>query len=122
MKRNWYALLILAVLAGFLTGAGYYVDASASLLQRQIGQAYACTQMQDYDAARTAFRAAARTGQTSGRWLVLLIRRNLVDQLNQTLAVLPGYANPDNQADLEVEVSRVCAQISQLKQSFFGFG
>lgn len=120
MKRNWYALIILAVLTAFLTGAGYYVDTAAERMQRQIRQAYACTQTQDYDAARTAFQTVVRSGQQHSRWLVLLVRRNLVDQLNQTLAVLPGYATPDNQADLEVEVARACAQLLQMKQSFFG--
>lgn len=120
MKRNWYALVILAVLAGFLAGAGYYVDTSTSRMQQQVQQAYACTQVQDYDAARTAFRQAAENGQRSSRWLLLLVRRNLVDQLNQTLVILPAYATPDNQADLEVEVARAVEQISQLRQSFFG--
>lgn len=118
MKRNWYALIILAVLAAFLLGAGCYVNSSTEAIRQQVRQAYACTQVQDYDAAQEAFRQAAVNAQRYSKGLLLLVRRNLVDQLNQTLATLPGYAIPDNQADLEVEVERACAQILQLRQSF----
>ena len=48
------------------------------------------------------------------------MRRNLLDQLNQTLAVLPPCAEADSLADLEMETQRACTQISQLRQSFFG--
>lgn len=119
MKRNWYALVILAVLTAFLIGAGRYVDHTANTLERQVRQAYACALTQDYDAAQTAYRQAARNASACSRWLLLLLRRNLVDQMNQTFATLAAYAHPDNMADLEVETARVCAQLEQLRQSFF---
>lgn len=121
MKRNWYALVILAVLTAFLVGAGRYVEHTTGTLQRQVKQAYACAQLQDYDAAQAAYREAARNASAYSRWLVLLLRRNLVDQMNQTFATLAAYAVPDNMADLEVETARVSAQIEQLRQSFFGW-
>ena len=49
-----------------------------------------------------------------------LVRRNIIDQLNQTMAVLPPCAEADSLADLEMETQRACAQIAQVRQSFFG--
>lgn len=119
MKRNWYALTILLVLALFLAGGGWYVQKSTQELYRGVQQAYACTHLQDYDAARTAYYAVAAKAEQQYTGLTLLLRRNLVDQLNQTLATLPSYANPDNQQDLSVENARACAQIKQLQISYF---
>jgi hypothetical protein len=51
--------------------------------------------------------------------LGLLVRRNILDQLNQTLAVLPPCAEADSLADLEMETQRACTQIEQVRQSFF---
>ena len=48
------------------------------------------------------------------------MRRNALDRMNETMAVLPQYANPENQADLAVEAARVLAQIDQLEQCFMG--
>ena len=52
--------------------------------------------------------------------LGLLVRRNALDRMNETMAVLPQYANPENQADLAVEAARALAQIDQLEQCFTG--
>ena len=68
-------------------------------------------------AARTAVRP---TGHCAARrsWACVL-RRNILDQLNQTLAVLPPCAEADSLADLEMETQRACTQIEQVRQSFF---
>lgn len=121
MKRNWYALALLILLSAGLWWASWFVQRSAAQTQLELRQAYACTLAQDYNAAQTAFYTAAANVKERSRILLLLVRRNLVDQLNQTMATLPSYANPDNQADLAVEVSRALAQLSQLQASFFGF-
>jgi hypothetical protein len=36
------------------------------------------------------------------------------------MAVLPPCAEADSLADLEMETQRACAQIAQVRQSFFG--
>lgn len=59
-------------------------------------------------------------GRARQRLLALLVRRNIIDQLNQTMAVLPPCAEADSLADLEMETQRACAQIAQVRQSFFG--
>ena len=48
------------------------------------------------------------------------MRRNILDQMNQTMAVLPPCAETDSLADLEMETQRACTQIEQVRQSFFG--
>ena len=112
MKRNWYAAIILLALCVLLFRAGQYVDRTTAGMQRQLEAAYALAEQGDYPAAR---RAYSRSTQVLG----LLVRRNILDQLNQTLAVLPPCAEADSLADLEMETQRACTQIEQVRQSFF---
>ena len=70
--------------------------------------------------AEQAFRQAAHSARQASKKLGLLVRRNALDRMNETMAVLPQYANPENQADLAVEAARVLAQIDQLEQCFTG--
>ena len=117
MKRNWYAIAILVLLAAVLLGCKQYVSAS---LRAQVQSAYAQTLTQQYPQAQQAFRQAARSARQASKKLGLLVRRNALDRMNETMAVLPQYANPENQADLAVEAARVLAQIDQLEQCFTG--
>ena len=107
MKRNWYAAIILLALCVLLFRAGQYVDRTTAGMQR------------DYPAARRAYSRAANRALRSTQVLGLLVRRNILDQLNQTLAVLPPCAEADSLADLEMETQRACTQIEQVRQSFF---
>lgn len=66
-----------------------------------------------------AYSRAANRALRSTQVLGLLVRRNILDQLNQTLAVLPPCAEADSLADLEMETQRACTQIEQVRQSFF---
>jgi hypothetical protein len=109
MKRNWYAAIILLALCVLLFRAGQYVDRTTAGMQRQ----------GDYPAARCAYSRAANRALRSTQVLGLLVRRNILDQLNQTLAVLPPCAEADSLADLEMETQRACTQIEQVRQSFF---
>ena len=120
MKRNWYAAAILLALGLLLWLAGRYVAATTDTMQCEVQAAYQLAEQGDYPAARRAYDAAAAKAQAASRILGLLVRRNLIDQLNQTLAVLPPCAEADSLADLEMETQRACAQITQLRQSFFG--
>ena len=108
MKRNWYAIAILVLLAAVLLGCKQYVSATAGSLRAQ------------YPQAQQAFRQAAHSARQASKKLGLLVRRNALDRMNETMAVLPQYANPENQADLAVEAARVLAQIDQLEQCFAG--
>ena len=118
MKRNWYAIAILVLLAAVLLGCKQYVSATAGSLRAQVQSAYAQTLTQQY--AQQAFRQAAHSARQASKKLGLLVRRNALDRMNETMAVLPQYANPENQADLAVEAARVLAQIDQLEQCFTG--
>lgn len=120
MKRNRYAVTILLILALLLLGAGRYLDRTTDELQNRIQAAYALAEQGDYPAARHAYDAAAARAQAESGVLNLLVRRNIIDQLNQTLAVLPPCAEADSLADLEMETQRACIQIEQVRQSFFG--
>lgn len=120
MKRNWYAVAILLVLTLLLAEAGRYVEHTTGILQNRIEAAYALAVQGNYPAARQTYEQAAAQARKGGWVLSLLVRRNLLDQLNQTLAVLPPCAEADSLADLEMETQRACTQISQLRQSFFG--
>lgn len=119
MNRNWYAVVLVCILCAALLGAGRYMDHSVELLAQDVHTAYACAQKGDFDAARTAFYAAARRAQGFSRIWFLLVRRSLVDQLNQTLATLPAYSTRENLSDLAVEVARASTQLQQIRQSFF---
>ena len=103
MKRNWYAIAILVLLAAVLLGCKQYVSATAGSLRAQVQSAYAQTLTQQYPQAQQAFRQAAHSARQASKKLGLLVRRNALDRMNETMAVLPQYANPENQADLAVE-------------------
>lgn len=120
MKRNRYAAVILVLLLALLVGSGCYVNTTAQTMRNQLQTAYACSVMQDYTAARYAYQSAAEYASQKSHWLALLVRRNLLDKVNETMATLPSYANPDNQADLSVETARACRQIDQMQWSFIG--
>ena len=124
MKRNWYAIAILVLLAAVLLGCKQYVSATAGSLRAQVQSAYAQTLTQQYPQAQQAFRQAAHSARQASKKLGLLVRRNALDRMNETMAVFSGgcpqYANPENQADLAVEAARVLAQIDQLEQCFTG--
>ena len=113
MKRNWYAIAILVLLAAVLLGCKQYVSATAGSLRAQVQSAYAQTLTQQYPQAQQAFRQAAHSARQASKKLGL-------DRMNETMAVLPQYANPENQADLAVEAARALAQIDQLEQCFTG--
>ena len=121
MKRNWYAIAILVLLAAVLLGCKQYVSATAGSLRAQV-QSGICadTDAATYPQAQQAFRQAAHSARQASKKLGLLVRRNALDRMNETMAVLPQYANPENQADLAVEAARVLAQIDQLEQCFAG--
>lgn len=68
---------------------------------------------------QSAYSRAANRALRSTQVLGLLVRRNILDQLNQTLAVLPPCAEADSLADLEMETQRAYTQIEQVRQSFF---
>lgn len=120
MKRNRYAAVILVTLALLMFAAGWYISRITAELQQDVQAAYALAVQGDCPAARRAYeRAAAKARKASGG-ISLLVRRTVIDQLNQTLAVLPPCAETDSMADLEMETQRACAQIQQLRQSFFG--
>jgi len=120
MKRNWYALGILAALVLLFWAAGRYVTDTTEQMEQELQTAYANTLTGDYELAKTAYQTAAQNALKHSETLVLLVRRNLLEQTNQTLCVLAEYASPDNQADLAVETARACTQIRQLRASFFG--
>lgn len=119
MNRNWYAAFLVGALCVALLAAGRYVHQSMQQLDQNICTAYACAQNEDYNTARTAFYDTAEQAEACSRIWCLLVRRNLVDQLNQTLATIPAYCNRENLSDLAVEVARARTQIQQIRQSFF---
>lgn len=119
MKRNWYAVILLVLLALLLGGSSLYVRAAAGELRQSIDEAYAHTLAQEYEAARDAFEATVQLAEEHGHWLRLFIRRALVDKLEETITTLPCYVDPDNQADLAVEVARFHAQLEEMTSSFW---
>ena len=119
MNRNWYAVLLVCALCAALFTAARYMDHSVAQLDRDLTTAYACALNDDFAAARTAFTAVKAQALGFSRSWFLLVRRSLVDQLNQTLATLPEYSHRENLSDLAVEVARARAQLEQLRQSFF---
>lgn len=121
MNRNWYALLLLVLLVIGLYSAGRYMDISLQTIDQGLEQAYACAEEGDYLTARQAFQAVSQKAEDYSPIWMLLVRRNLVDQLNQTLATIPAYATQENHSDLSVETLRARAQTAQIRQSFFSW-
>lgn len=102
-------------------GAGSYLQNSTHQLNSALDHAYYLAESENYTDAQREFQAAAQLAERCSNVWVLVIRRNLIDQLNQTLATLPAYTSKDNFADLSVETARAKTQIRQIKQSFFGW-
>ena len=113
-------LLGILVLCLLLYLAGRYVTDTTDAMQAGVQRAYALAEQGDYPAARAAYAQTTRRAERDSALLALLVRRNIIDQLNQTMAVLPPCAEADSLADLEMETQRACAQIAQVRQSFFG--
>lgn len=109
------SLLALCVL---LFRAGQYVDRTTAGMQRQLEAAYALAEQGDYPAARRAYSRAANRALRSTQVLGLLVRRNILDQLNQTLAVLPPWCRGRQPGDLEMETQRACTQIDRCGNHF----
>lgn len=121
MNRNWYAALLLAVLISLLYIAGRYVDDNTRKLTRELDAAYNLAMSGEYEQAKRAFQETAQRSEESSPIWMLLIRRSLVDQLNQTLATIPSYVSAENMADLAVETARACTQTQQIRTSFFSW-
>ncbi len=121
MNRNWYAGILLVFLALTLYLSGRYINASTQKLEQDLCAAYRDAETGAYIAAEQAFQKAADKAEESSKIWFLLIRRSLVDQLNQTLATIPSYVSRENMADLAVETARACTQVRQIRQSFFSW-
>lgn len=121
MNRNWYATILLAMLFLTLYGAGIYLDRNVQALTQQLDTAYSLAEAGNYRQAQQVYEETAeQSAQSSTVWM-LLVRRSLVDQLNQTLATIPSYVSAENMADLAVETSRARAQAQQIRASFFSW-
>lgn len=121
MNRNWYALGLLIVLTLGLFVAGRFVNGSIRSVDEALVRAYSCAESGEYQTAKQQFDdVAEKARQCSPLWM-LLVRRNLVDQLNQTLATIPAYATKENHSDLAVETVRARTQAEQIRQSFFSW-
>ena len=121
MRRNWYAAALLLILACILCSAGMYVTDSTRQLDAELREAYTYAELGQFSEAREAYTAAAHQSKLKSEIWYLLIRRSLVDQLNQTLATIPSYVSENNLADLAVETARAREQVCQISQSFFSW-
>lgn len=121
MKRNWYAIILLGILAVVLYTAGYYIDFSTQKMQENLQAAYKYAEEENYPQSCQTFKTIAKQARSTSQIWLLLVRRSLVDQLNQTLATIPSYVSKENLADLAVETARACAQVEQIRQSFFSW-
>lgn len=120
MKRSLSALLLLAALVATLGAAGVYLRQSTARVDTALQAACTLAQSGQYKTSAAAYREAAAEAEHSMRLWGLLVRRNTLEALQQTLACLPGYAQQDNLADLWVETARARCQLRQLTASFFG--
>lgn len=121
MNRNWYALVLLLLLSFTLWSSGRYMDTSFCAIEQGIQEAYSCATVGNYDEAREKFYAVAQRAEDYTPVWLLLVRRNLIDQLNQTLATIPSYATQENVSDLAVETARAKTQAEQIRRSFFSW-
>ena len=103
MSRNRYAVILLVVLALTLWLAGRYVNCTTATLCNELQTACTLAETGQMPQAQQAYRAAADNAAQASKVLGMLVRRNLIDQMNQTL-----------------ETDRACCQLQQIQQSFFG--
>lgn len=120
MSRNRYAVLLLTVLALTLWLAGRYVDRTTAALSRELQAACTLAEAGQTQEALQCYLAVISDAEDCSKVLGLLVRRNLIDQMNQTLSILPRCASCENLADLTIETARACCQLQQIRQSFFG--
>lgn len=118
MRRNLYAVLLLCVLGTAVFGSQAYVKACSEELKNCIRESYACTVQGNYAAAKEGFLRTKAIAKQKSSLLSLVVRRSLLDKVNETLSSLPHYAVPDNQADLAVEAARACEQLDQLTDCY----
>lgn len=97
------------------------MNTSFDVIDQGIQQAYGYAAAGNYDEAQQAFGAVAKTAERYTPFWILLVRRNLIDQLNQTLATIPSYATQENRSDLAVETARAKTQADQIRRSFFSW-
>lgn len=120
MSRNRYAVILLVVLALALWLAGRYVTRTTAALCGELQAACTLAETGQTSQALQSYRAITAKAADNSKVLGLLVRRNLIDQLNQTLSLLPGCAKDENLTDLTLETDRACCQLQQIRQSFFG--
>ena len=120
MSRNRYAVILLVVLALTLWLAGRYVNRTTATLCNELRTACTLAETGQMPQAQQAYRAAADNAAQASKVLGMLVRRNLIDQMNQTFSLLPGCAKEENLTDLTLETDRACCQLQQIQQSFFG--
>ena len=118
MKRNLYAVLLLAGVTLTVLLSGGFLSKSTARILDQLDTAYQYAQAGRYADAEDSYREAAKTCNQDSHLLYLLVRRSLLDEINESLAILEHYAQKDNFADLSVETARVTEQLHQLQDSF----
>ena len=99
MSRNRYAVILLVVLALTLWLAGRYVNRTTATLCNELQTACTLAETGQMPQAQQAYRAAADNAAQASKVLGMLVRRNLIDQMNQTLSLLPGCAKEENLTD-----------------------
>lgn len=107
MSRNRYAVILLVVLALTLWLAGRYVNRTTATLCNELQTACTLAETGQMPQAQQAYRAAADNAAQASKVLGMLVRRNLIDQMNQTLSLLPGCAKEENLTDLTLETDRL---------------
>ena len=120
MSRNRYAVILLVVLALALWLAGRYVNRSTAALCSELQATCALAKTGQTVQALQSYQAITAKAADHSKMLGLLVRRNLIDQMNQTLSLLPGCVRGEDLTDLTLETDRACCQLQQIWQSFFG--
>lgn len=118
MSRNRYAVILLVVLALTLWLAGRYVNRTTATLCNELQTACTLAETGQMPQAQQAYRAAADNAAQASKVLGMLVRRNLIDQMNQTLSLLPGCAKEENLTDLTLETDRPAASCNRYSNHF----
>lgn len=119
VKRNFYAALLLVVVSCIVAGSGWYVSRCAKQTRTRVQTAYQAALDGEYSRAKQDFLDISETSQRQSRLLFLLVRRSILDEINESLSLLERYSTQDNLADLGAETARVTSQLDQLEDSFW---
>ena len=121
MKRLYAAAAIIALLGGLCWYSVRLMRDTAGLLEVQLTRTELLADSGRDTAAARAAGDMLRIYRQREQRLRFFIRRDLLTQLEETLAAISASSEPGQSAQLRIETNRARCQVRALSESFFLF-